>query len=47
MVEDVAELVLHVEQVADIVNYVRTSWGNGAVPDATPSLVGRLRAGPN
>lgn len=35
------------QQVADIVNYVRTSWGNGAVPDATPSLVGRLRAGPN
>ena len=35
------------QQVADIVNYVRTSWGNRAVPDATPTLVGRLRAGPN
>jgi mono/diheme cytochrome c family protein len=35
------------QQVADIANYVRTSWGNRAAPDATPAMVARLRAGPN
>src|SRR5262249_15919617 len=29
--------------VADVVNYIRTSWGNGAAPDATPSLVAAWR----
>ena len=33
------------EQVADIANYIRTSWGNGAAPNATSPLVARLRAG--
>jgi len=31
-------------QVADIVNYVRTSWGNGAAPNSTAATVARLRA---
>ena len=35
------------QQVADIANYVRTSWGNQAAPNATPGMVARLRAGPN
>jgi mono/diheme cytochrome c family protein len=34
------------EQVADIANYVRTSWGNAAQPNATSPLVAKLRAGP-
>jgi mono/diheme cytochrome c family protein len=33
------------DQVADIANYVRTSWGNRAAPNTTPQLVGKLRAG--
>lgn len=33
------------QQVADIANYARTSWGNGAPPDATPAMVAKLRAG--
>jgi len=33
------------EQVADIANYVRTSWGNGAAPNATSPMVAKLRAG--
>jgi mono/diheme cytochrome c family protein len=35
------------QQVADIANYVRTSWGNKAPPNATPGMVARLRAGRN
>ena len=35
------------QQVADIANYVRTSWGNAAPPNATPAMVAKLRAGPN
>jgi mono/diheme cytochrome c family protein len=35
------------QQVAEIANYVRTSWGNQAPPNATPALVGQLRASPN
>ncbi len=33
------------QQVADIVNFVRTSWGNRAAPNATSAMVARLRAG--
>ena len=32
-------------QVADIANYVRTSWGNKAPPNATAAMVVKLRAG--
>jgi len=35
------------EQVADIANYIRTSWGNGAQPNVTPAMVAKMRAGPN
>jgi mono/diheme cytochrome c family protein len=35
------------QQVADIANYVRASWGNRAPPNATPAMVAKLRAGPN
>jgi mono/diheme cytochrome c family protein len=35
------------QQVADIANYVRTSWGNKAPPNATATMVARMRAGPN
>ena len=35
------------QQVADIANYVRTSWGNAAAPNATPAMVAKLRAGPS
>jgi len=35
------------QQVAEIANYVRTSWGNSAAPNATPPMVAKLRAGPN
>jgi mono/diheme cytochrome c family protein len=35
------------QQVAEIANYVRTSWGNRAAPNATPGMVAKLRAGPN
>ena len=35
------------EQVADIANYIRTSWGNGAQPNATPAMVAKMRATPN
>ena len=31
------------EQVAAVANYVRTSWGNGALPNATAALVHGLR----
>jgi mono/diheme cytochrome c family protein len=33
-------------QIADIANFVRTSWGNRAAPDATPAMVARLREPP-
>jgi mono/diheme cytochrome c family protein len=32
------------EGIADIANYVRTSFGNAAAPDATPAMVAKLRA---
>jgi len=35
------------QQVSDIANYVRSSWGNTAAPNATPPMVAKLRAGPN
>ena len=31
------------QQVADLANYVRTSWGNQAVADVTPAAVAKLR----
>ena len=31
------------QQIADIANYVRTSWGNGAAPNSTAAMVARLR----
>lgn len=35
--------VLTPQQIADVVNYVRTSWGNGAPATATPDLVASLQ----
>jgi len=35
------------EQVADIANYIRTSWGNVAQPNATPAMVAKMRAAAN
>jgi mono/diheme cytochrome c family protein len=32
------------QQVADVVNYVRTAWSNHAPPNAAPGLVGSIRA---
>lgn len=32
------------QQIADVANYVRTSWGNQAVPNATAAEVAKLRA---
>jgi mono/diheme cytochrome c family protein len=32
------------QQVAEIANYVRTSWGNKAPPNATSAIVAKLRA---
>jgi cytochrome c2 len=32
------------QQVADIANYVRTSWGNISVPDTTPNMVASWRS---
>ncbi len=32
------------QQVADLANYVRTSWGNSAAPNATAANVAKLRA---
>jgi mono/diheme cytochrome c family protein len=32
------------QQIAELANYVRMSWGNTAAPDATGSLVATLRA---
>ena len=34
-------------QVADIANYIRTSWGNAAQPYATPAMVANMRAAKN
>ena len=31
-------------QISDVTNYVRTAWGNGALPNATPWAVGRWRS---
>ena len=31
-------------QVADLANYVRTSWGNTAAPNTTAAMVAKLRA---
>jgi mono/diheme cytochrome c family protein len=33
------------QQIAALANYVRTSWGNTAAPNATSSTVARLRIG--
>lgn len=35
------------QQVADLVNYVRTSWHNGGVANATPAMVAAWRATAN
>jgi len=35
--------VLSDEQIAQIANYVRSSWGNSASADVTPAMVARLR----
>jgi len=35
------------QQVAEIANYVRTSWGNKAAPNATPEMVAKMRATQN
>jgi mono/diheme cytochrome c family protein len=32
------------QQVAEIANYVRTSWGNKAAPNATSAMVAKMRA---
>ena len=37
------ETELNNQQIADILNYVRTSWGNIAMPDVTTSMVTKLR----
>lgn len=34
------------QQIADIANYVRTSWGNTASPNSTAAMVAKLRAAP-
>jgi len=35
------------QQVADIANYIRTSWGNAAQPKFTPAMVANMRAAKN
>ena len=35
---------LNDQQIADLANYVRTSWGNAAAPNATAAAVAKLRA---
>lgn len=35
---------LNDQDIADIANYVRTSWGNAAQPNATAAAVAKLRA---
>ena len=32
------------QQVADLANYVRTSWGNAAAPNTTAAMASRIRA---
>ena len=32
------------QQMADIINYVRTSWGNTAAPDVTPAMIFSMQA---
>lgn len=32
------------QEIADLVNYVRTAWGNGAPANAEPGMVAKLRA---
>ena len=34
---------LNDQQIADLTNYVRTSWGNNAAPNATAPMVAKLR----
>jgi mono/diheme cytochrome c family protein len=34
------------QQIADLSNYVRSSWGNGAAPNTTAAMVARMRPGP-
>ena len=34
---------LNDQQIAQIANYVRTSWGNAAAPTATAAMVSKLR----
>ena len=31
------------QQVADLANYVRTSWGNAAAPNTTAAMATRIR----
>jgi mono/diheme cytochrome c family protein len=31
------------DQISDVANYVRTAWGNGGLPNATPWMVGNWR----
>ena len=35
------------QQVAEIANYIRTSWGNTAQPNVTPAMVATMRAAKN
>ena len=35
------------QQIADIANYIRTSWGNAAQPNVTPAMVANMRAARN
>ena len=37
---------LNDQEILEIANYVRSSWGNAASPDATKSLVEKIRANP-
>jgi hypothetical protein len=37
---------LNDQEILDIANYVRSSWGNAANPNTTPSLVKNIRANP-
>ena len=32
------------QQVADLANYLRTSWGNAAAPNTTAAMATRIRA---
>jgi mono/diheme cytochrome c family protein len=34
------------QEILEIANYVRSSWGNGAAPNVTKSLVEKIRANP-